>query len=128
MARKKTPKTKKDKTIAGLLTLGWTEGDGTSKYQSFTHSKNNRRWLVGKSGALRSLEVGEPIAKSLSCTDSRSQKGFVFVGEHTDLCPDEATAEKLYRAFLDKTAAHTTECILERFATHPYDCPGCRTE
>lgn len=114
MPRQKKLKTKKDKTIFGLLSCGWVEVDGSSKYQAFI--RGDRKMLVGKSGAMRSLAVGKPIASSLSCTDSLNQRAYVFVAENRELIEgDQEKAKQLHVAYLKVSDANTPEMIVERF-------------
>ena len=117
---KKKLKTKKDKTIFGLLACGWVENEGTSKYRSFV--RGDRRMLVGKSGAMRSLAVGAPIQSSISCTDSRNQNSYIFLSENRELVEDDEEAAKdLHTAYLKVSDSNTAAMILDQFKSEQDD-------
>ena len=96
-------KSGKQRTIDGLLACGWVLDTNarTSKYQVFAptfderYGNEDRKLLVGKSGALRLLTAKRTaVADSLSITGGSYHKALQVVGDRKDSYSSAEQARK----------------------------------
>jgi hypothetical protein len=95
----------RDKMIAGLQACGWRRDvtARTNKYQVFVKD-GHFTYLVGSAGALRRIKPGQPIASSISSTDSSFAEILKIIGEHADAYKTPAEAVAMVK-FLQRAAA-----------------------
>ena len=85
-------------TIDGLKARGFTQ-DMTARYSTylvFRKPNLERKYLVGRSGALRVVSAGQTIASSLSLTGSKSHLAFQAVGRSAGCLTSVAQADALF--------------------------------
>ena len=89
-------KSKKQLMIDGLKSLGFKDDRDarTSKYQVFARENGRYKFLVGSSGALRRILVGEPVSRSRSYTDFPLALAIKAIGERKDSWTSVEQAEK----------------------------------
>jgi hypothetical protein len=87
--------------IRGLLATGWTKTWAkTAKYEIYSMDGTDQLMLVGKSGALRTVKRGDPIARSISLTSSRVQRAFYWVGMKADSCSSVDQARVVFAHYV----------------------------
>lgn len=76
-----TKLTNRKLTIRGLHATRWKLVPAkTTKFVVYEQASNPRQMLVGRSGALRSLGKGRPVADSTSLTGTRWHRVWAYVG------------------------------------------------